>query len=116
MRGVSAYHKFRHVIEEAYGINDKMPIRYDEAKATEAFSNAALAGVNYWRTHGRDPEVGSKFAFMTTARLMKSFKIAFEHWKKEKQMGAIVVIAAEQAFNVQLPDGSFRSRSCRSNR
>lgn len=105
----SAYHKFRHVLELKYGFGPNLPPKYDEAKAKDAYAEAAIAGVAYWKTHGRDQDVNSKFSWMTTERLLKSFMVAFKHWSIEKQRGAVIVIAVEQAFNIQLPDGSHRS-------
>lgn len=105
----SAYHKFRHVLELKYGFGPTMPPKWDEEKAISAFGDASLAGLQYWQKHGADQPVESKFGFMTTARLLKSFKVAFAHWTNEKKRGGIIVLAVEQAFNIQLPDGSSRS-------
>lgn len=105
----SSYHKFRHVLEVLYGIGDAMPVKWTEDKAKEAYAEAAMQGLTYWKTHGKDQPLESKFAHMTTGRLIKSFQVAFKHWSQEKQRGAIIVLAAEQPFNIQLPDGSHRS-------
>lgn len=105
----SAYHKFRHILEVEYGIGERKPADFDLDRANEAFTKATNAGLEYWRTHGRDQEIDTRFAFMTAARLLQSFMAAYKHWCVEKQRGAIVVIAAEQPFNIQLPDGSHRS-------
>lgn len=105
----SAYHKFRHVLEDAYGYGTNKPEKWDSDKAMDAFQKATNAGLAYWKAHGKDQEVGTKFAFMTSERLLKSFVVAFKHWSNEKQRGVVEVIAVEQPFNVQLPDGSHRS-------
>lgn len=105
----SAYHKFREVLEITYGFGSNAPPRFDEGKAKGAFAEAALAGLNYWRKHGRDQGPEDKFSWMTAPRLLESFKKAYENWILEKKQGKIEVIAVEQAFNIQLPDGSYRS-------
>jgi len=107
----SAYHKFREVLEVAYGFGHGKPEKFDDTKAAEAYVAATQAGLAYWKKHGReqpqDPK--NKYAFMTTERLLKSFIEAFKHWSLEKKQGRIEVIAVEQAFNVQLSDGSSTS-------
>ena len=86
-----AYHKFREVLE----------LTEDQTKAT-------IAGLEIWLAkQGADPPVGHKFAFLTRARLVKSFIKAFEWWEKEKKEKRIEVVAVEQSFNIQLPDGTF---------
>lgn len=104
-----AYHKFREVLELTYGIGPDAPPSYDSTKAMDAMLAATNAGLSFWRKHGWDQEVGTKFGFMTAERLMLSFKKAFIHWTLEKQRKQIEVIAVEQAFNVQLRDGSRTS-------
>lgn len=105
----SAYHKFREVIEIEYGYGENVPELFDEAKAKLAAAVAIEAGLEYWKKRGTDQPLGSRFEFMTSDRLLKSFLKAFEHWKAEKKVGRIQVIAVEQAFNVQLADGSSTS-------
>jgi len=105
----SAYHLFREVLEKEYGYGHDRPAVFDEEKAKQAYATAALAGTDYWRKHGQDQDAGSKYAFATMGRLLKSFLVAFDFWKKEKLQGRIEVIAVEQAFNVQLADGSYTS-------
>lgn len=105
----SAYHKFREVLETHYGIGPTRPPSFDQDRATTAFTQAVNAGMNYWKKHGRDQPVGTKWEFMTGERLMRSFIHAFQHWVREKQAGRIEVIAIEQVFNVKLPDGSRTS-------
>ena len=105
----SAYHLFREVLEKQYGYGHNRPAVFDEEKAKEAFAIAAMEGTNYWKKHGQDQDVNSKYSFATMGRLLKSFMAAFEHWKKEKMQGRIEVIAVEQPFNVQLADGSYTS-------
>lgn len=89
----SAYHKFREVLE-----------------LTADVGEAGLEGLRVWQEkQGANPPVGHKFEFLTQARLMKSFKIAYEHWLEEKKRKRIEVIAVEQPFNVQLADGTATS-------
>lgn len=105
----SSYHKFRHLLELEYGIGDNRPPKFDFDKAMDAFTIATNAAMDYWRKHGKDQDTESKYSFMTQARLMKSFKVAFTHWSKEKQQGAIEVLQVEQPFNIQMADGSYRA-------
>lgn len=105
----SAYHKFREVLERSYGIGPEAPPTFDANKAMDAMVTATNTGLKYWRKSGIDQEPGTRFGFMTAARLVMSFKRAFQHWTFEKQQGQIEVVAVEQAFNVQLRDGSRTS-------
>lgn len=104
-----AYHKFREFLSKNYGFGDTEPARYDDEKAKMAYVTAAQKGLQYWLKHGSDQPPDSKFAYMTLLRLQKSFEVAFAHWKKERLLGRIKVIAVEQAFNFQLPDGTYSS-------
>lgn len=104
----SAYHKFREVLERAYGIGDEMPKQFDEPKAMEAFQKAMQAGIEYWQKNGSEQGPESNFSWMTSARLLRSFAVAFKHWVIEKKRGVIEVIAVEQPFNIELKDGTFR--------
>lgn len=91
----SAYHKFREVLENTSG-DFKVALQ------------AALD--NYERgSKGEEPEVGSKWEFMTKARLMQSCAVGFQQWEREKKQGKIEVIAVEQAFNVEIADGEYTS-------
>ncbi len=87
----SAYHKFREVLE-----------------LTKDPTHAIAEGLKVWFSkQGADPPVGHKFEFMTRARLLKSFIVATKHWELEKKQKRIEVVAVEQTFNIQLPDGTF---------
>lgn len=105
----TSYHKFRETLERSYGLGPDAPASFDNAKAMDACLAAVNAGLGYWRKHGADQEIGSKFGFMTAERLVSSFKVAYKHWVLEKQRKQIEVIAVEQAFNVALRDGSRTS-------
>jgi PD-(D/E)XK nuclease superfamily protein len=115
----SAYHKYRQVLETQFGIGDKLPrdtegkFKWNEERdlprAILAHAQASIAGLKYWKDHGEDQDSTSKFNFMTSQRLQASFKVAFEWWKDEKRKGKIEVIAIEQPFNIEMPDGSIRS-------
>lgn len=105
----NAYHKFRNMLTLNYGFGDNEPAKYDQEKAIDAFTKAANGGMEYWNKHGQDQQVGTRFGFMTKGRLLLSFRAAFKHWEKERQRGQIKVLATEQAFNVQMPDGTHRS-------
>lgn len=105
----SAYHLFRYVLEYHYGIGDAAPQRFDAEKGKQAFGLAAEQALAFWKKEARPAAAGTKWEFMTTERLMKSFIIAYKHWQKEKEQGRIRVIAIEQACNIQLADGSYTS-------
>jgi len=82
----SAYHKFRELLE------------------TKGYQEAIGYILNVKLTPA---EPNSKFAYLDNIRLLKSCQAAYDHWKKEKELNRIKVIAVEQPFNVQLPDGTF---------
>lgn len=105
----SSYHKFREVLERIYGFGHDAPKKFEEPHAADAYVAAAQAGLDYWKKNGRDQGPESKYAFMTTERLLKSFMHAYKHWAREKMQGRIQVLAVEFPFNVQLADGSFTS-------
>lgn len=98
----TAYHKFREALEIAYGIGRKP---YNREAALDALKIAIKVGYDYWKKKGKDQPADSKWAYMTTDRLLKMFRVAFDHWEAEKQRGRIEVIAVEQAFNIQLNNG-----------
>lgn len=102
----SAYHKFRERLENSYGFGHARPPVFDEERATNAFADASQVGLKYWKEYGREQLPDSKYAYMTTERLLRSFIHAYRHWTTEKKQGRIEVIAVEQSFNVQLADGS----------
>ncbi len=105
----SAYHTYREWLSRSYGVGDDTPKVFDEKKAMEAHTIAVNKGLDYWKSRGRDQDTESKFSWMTAARLLMSFNKAFMHWMAERKNGKIIVIATEQPFNIQLPDGSWRS-------
>jgi hypothetical protein len=96
----SAYHKFREVLEIAH--REKSPTPYKDA---------LVSAVKYWgeATGGKDPQLGTKWDFLTRARLMKSCEVAHEKWLEEKKQGKIEVLAVEQPFNVEVADSEFTS-------
>lgn len=96
----SAYHKFREVLELSHKAGSETP-----------YKEALIAAVKYWgeATGGKDPQLGTKWDFLTRARLMKSCEVAFEAWQKEKALKKIEVLAVEQPFNVEIKDGEFTS-------
>lgn len=97
----SAYHKFREVLEISYR---------DNPNGTP-YKDALIAAVKYWgeATSGKEPQLGTKWDFLTRARLMKSCEVAYEKWKEEKKQGKIEVLAIEQPFNVELGEGEYTS-------
>ena len=105
----SAYHKFRYVLEVAYGLNSDKPKMFDESRAADALTKAVNEGMSYWKRYGKDQPLDTKWEFMTGERLLRTFMAAFQHWTKEKKQGRIEVLAVEQLFNVLLPDGQRTS-------
>lgn len=97
----SAYHKFREVLEISYR---------DNPNGTP-YKDALIAAVKYWgeATGGKEPQLGTKWDFLTRARLMKSCEVAYDKWKEEKKQGKIEVLAIEQPFNVELGEGEYTS-------
>lgn len=102
-----AYHKFREVLELEYKKLTGGSVRvFDDVAGLSACQKGIEAAMQKWNKDGRDPTVGTRFDFMTGDRLLKSCLVAYKHWEKEKRTGAIIVLATEQAFNIQMPDGS----------
>lgn len=93
----SAYHKFREVLETS------------KADTTELKGAEALeAAVKLWnKEQGQNPPVDDKFSYLNLGRLIDSCKVAYKHWLLEKEKGRIEVLAVEQDFVIQMPDGSY---------
>jgi hypothetical protein len=89
----SCYHRFREVLTK-----------------TESLQDALAAALKHWNkeTNGVDPVAGSRWEFLTEARLTKSCMVGYAHWKKEKEAGNIQVIQPEQPFDILLKDGKTR--------
>ena len=94
----SAYHKFREVLEE----------EFMKGNTTSNFKLALDAAIEYFdkATGKKNPEVGSKWDFLTKERLIQSCMVAYKVWEKEKQQNRIKVLAVEQPFNVEIEPGS----------
>lgn len=103
----SAYHKFREVLEKEYGVGHEAPKTFDLARADAAFQAALKAGLALWQKKGQEQMPGTRYDFMTGPRLLMSFKVAYEHWKREKGFGRIEVIAVEQVFTVAVGDSEY---------
>lgn len=111
----SAYHKFREVLEISYQKLDLKGMNIVEVERQQklCFVDAYTAATNYYdkATGGREPDVKSKFEFMTRARLIQTCAEAFRVWQREKAQGKIIVLAIEQPFNVEFTSnpGEFTS-------
>lgn len=106
----TAYHKFRQHLELSYRENSNgYGTKFNEAAAMLAYSRGYNAGIAHWEAKGKDQDATSKFSWMTKKRLEASFRKAFEFWKIEKKRGNIEVLAIEQPFNIEMPDGTQRS-------
>lgn len=100
----TCYHKFRELLELEYMKN---PTK-DEAKLQEMFNIALNGTLELWtKKKITDPVVGSRWDFLTRARLIESCIKAYKHWVNEKQKGNIIVIAVEQNFIVPMADGEY---------
>ena len=103
----TVYHHFRYVLELKYGVGQDAPKKFDEGRAAEAFAEASQQALAMWKKGNMSAAPGTKFEFMTTERLLKSFIVAYKHWVREKMQGRIEVVAIEQVLNCQLADGSW---------
>lgn len=103
----SCYHKFREELEKAWKNASATDQKNPESQL--AMCQLAIAeALKLWKDRkARDPEPGSKFDFLTQARLLSSCLHSFKHWQNEKVQGRIIVLATEQNFVVPLPDGSY---------
>ena len=89
----SAYHKFREIIEKEFLKGSPPEVCF--GMGLKAISSIKLV-----------PGEG-KYEFLTRQRLIETCQVAFEWWKGEKEKGIIKVLAVEQPFNIQLPNGKF---------
>jgi hypothetical protein len=79
------YHKFRELLE------------------LKDYNTALAAMINY----DPDLENAGKYKYLDRLRLIETCKEAYKYREKEMQGGRIKVLAVEQPFNIQMPDGSF---------
>lgn len=105
----SSYHHFRYILELRYGVGKDAPPKFDAEKGANAFAEASQQGLAMFKKGNLVAAPGTKFEFMTTERLLKSFIVAYKHWSKEKQQGRIEVVAVEQVCNIKLSDGTYTS-------
>lgn len=102
----SCYHKFREVLEREFANAPKSERMLPDTQMI-FFQRAVAEARRIWKQKRMvDPPVGSKWEFLTEARLIESCAVAFKHWQREKEKGVIEVLAIEQNFIVPLPDGS----------
>lgn len=103
----SSYHKFREVLElEFMGAPKSEQLAPDSQLLM--FQTALNFTQGYWaKKKLTDPPVGSKWDFLTRARLVESCALAFKHWQREKEKGQVKVLAVEQNFIVPLGDGEY---------
>lgn len=81
----SAYHKFRELLE----------------------TKDYITAMGYILQVKLPPPPNQKWEFLDHKRLIASCQKAYEYVKKEKENGRIKVVAVEQPFNLEMPDGSF---------
>lgn len=95
-----AYHLFREHLERAW-MNDPTI-----SNANEYIIEATKKAVEYFIKNTSDT-TNTTAPFLTTERLLKSCKKVSESWIIEKRQKLIEVLAVEQYFCVELPDGTF---------
>lgn len=104
----AAYHKFREILTRS----SQDIVDGKQRSAGEAFLIALEAALTYAKKHHKDPKVGTSFDFLTTERLKLSCIKAYEVWLKERKLGQIIVLEAEQPFVLQLSDGRWITGRC----
>ena len=94
----TAYHKFREVLEITHkaGGDD-----------TEAMKAAMIAGLHSYQKSGVVVKIGTRFDFLTPERLLQSFKVTWDWWRKEKEDKRLIVVETEQPIMTQGPDGKW---------
>lgn len=98
-----AYHKFREVLERQY-LDICMKQGMELNKVSGAIYKIALGeGMEGYE----DPPLEHKKAYLTRGRLQLSCEQAFMNWTSEKRKGIFTVLEAEQAFQLELPDGTL---------
>lgn len=95
----TAYHRFREVLELKF--NEGIPLDMCIVDALDV----AAAYCDKHLVTPTDPK--SKWQFMTKQRLIQSCLEGAKHWKAEKNAKNITVIAVEQAFQIELPNGKI---------
>jgi len=61
--------------------------------------------IKYWAKHGKEPQVGTQWDFLTGGRLLASCIVAAQWNQKELATGQIKILNSEQTFQVMLSDG-----------
>lgn len=95
----SAYHKFRETLNRCVSSGDS---------EQQAFVTALEIAMAYGEKH-LDPNPPDKWNFLTLGRLKASCAVAFKHWMLERVAGKIKVLQFEQAFTLQMVDGTLRA-------
>jgi hypothetical protein len=102
----TCYHFYRERLE----IEFKKFIEANEAKedATDmAYFIAAQDTLKLWDSLSQNITPDVKWEFLNKGLLKTSMEYVWKnHWKKEKLVGAMTVIATEQPFNIQIGDGT----------
>lgn len=84
----AAYHHFREILQKSGDLQ-----------------TAIGSVIKYWTKHGKEPQPGTQWDFLTGGRLLASCNAAYQHIKKIEATGQIQILQAEQVFQVMLSDG-----------
>ena len=78
--------------------------KFQEIMETEGLAKALVYAATFKPAIS---EEFKKYSFLDKTRFIKTVNLIVQENVREKSQGALKVIATEQPFNVQLPDGSF---------
>lgn len=98
----TAYHLFREHLELEWNKEKLLTEDYLDS----CYLKAGEVALRYWGKHGIESPIGTTWDFLNSNRLILSLKEAFKHWKKEKNDKRIIVLATEQIFSLEMPDGT----------
>lgn len=93
-----AYHKYREVAEQL--------MRENGSDLTDDIHrDASIAGLTGYAA----PPLGHRYEYLTTQRMLQTFDLARDRIRREQQSGAVEVVRAEDAFDLELPFWFCRS-------
>lgn len=102
----TAYHRFREILDEVYLQN---VVRGDAELSDIADQAFDLAWEAALRVEGgfEDPPDENRKSYLHEARLRQTCEMAFKRWQEEKATDRVEVLQAEQAFELELPNGEM---------
>lgn len=106
------YHKFRELLSYAYNKHCEVIGNNIINFPDTAILSAIKGAMAEYDLGGGEPIAGTRYDFLTKARLFQSCQVAFKHFYEEKKLGQIEVVGIEVPINFTYSDGRRKSGRC----